>query len=554
MQIITNSLLYKCIYRIWLILCAAWDSSLLAAFVRGLGRGWENSAAKAMWVRFYSRKDPAEHSVWAKLLQLIEGFFLWIGAIYQKSLFYRAYCGVKKLYFKLSEHSLVLGLINRLSVKQWFYIVFACYLPMEYILRDVLHLGIASIWEELFILLAAMFVCLRSCFKENKGVLSRASSVEAALVLYMLVGIVLMMLIKPYPSIAIAGYRAQFEYLVWFMLILRLIDTREDAKFLIGAFLSVMLVLSLHGIYQFIIAVPIPASWTSQGESAVRTRVFSLTGSPNIFGAMLILAAPIAASLMYYCKKIWQKVFFLGATFLICLCDLFTFSKGSWIGLAAAVVLFAFFADRRLLGLMAAGIGAILACVPSITNRIAYVFTADYAMRSARAGRAMRWQAGLDLLYRNNKWLGFGLGRFGGAVAMNNQVLEKTSDFEYFTLDNYYMKTLVEMGYVGLIFFILLLAVLVLAGFRVTGKRLSADGCSKDKDPLFAHAGNDGMICVGVLCGIVAVIIHCYYENLFEEPYMMAYFWGIAAALVCMGLKKKGEAEPEEKRRNHDRN
>ncbi|MCF0151197.1 MAG: O-antigen ligase family protein [Firmicutes bacterium] len=535
MQIIKNSIVFKFIYALMTFFANAWNHSLLNRCVQGLGFSWEHSAAKRRWIFFYSRKDPAAYSLWAKLLEGIEAVFLWIGKLLQASLFYRLVCGLKDLYFKLTKNSLVFGWINRLSLKQWFYIAFACYLPLEYLLRDLLHLGIAGIWEELFILLGGVFVCWRSCFEEHKGVLSRASSVEAALVLYILVGMALMLLIRPYPAIALAGYRAQFEYLIWFMLILRLIDTKKDARFLIYAFLAVMTVLSLHGIYQFIIAVPIPASWTSQGESAVRTRVFSLTGSPNIFGALLILSAPIAAALMYYCKKTWQKIFFLAVTFLICLCDLFTFSKGSWIGLAAAVVLFAFLVDRRLLGLMAAGIGAILVAVPSITNRIAYVFTADYAMRSAAAGRTMRWKAGLDLLYRSNKWLGFGLGRFGGAVAMNNRVLEETNEFKYFTLDNYYMKTLVEMGWVGLLCFILLLAILLAAGFRATGRQLALGPKDPEKDPLFRHAGNDGILCAGVLCGLVAVIIHCYYENLFEEPYMMAYFWGIAAALICLG-------------------
>ena len=53
--------------------------------------------------------------------------------------------------------------------------------------------------------------------------------------------------------------------------------------------------------------------------------------------------------------------------------------------------------------------------------------------------------------------MGFGLGRFGGAVAMQNQVIEESETFSYFYMDNYYLKTLVEMGYIGLFFYLLLL-------------------------------------------------------------------------------------------------
>ena len=37
----------------------------------------------------------------------------------------------------------------------------------------------------------------------------------------------------------------------------------------------------------------------------------------------------------------------------------------------------------------------------------------------------------------------------------------------------------------------------------------------------------------------MGVLLHCYFENIFEEPYMMAYFWGLAAALMYAGFFRK---------------
>ena len=103
-------------------------------------------------------------------------------------------------------------------------------------------------------------------------------------------------------------------------------------------------------------------------------------------------------------------------------------------------MIFAIFLDRRLIALMGvAGVGALLA-IPSIANRITYLFTADYLAASRRAGRVIRWSKGLKLLQESNPVLGFGLGRFGGAVAMQNKVIEETKDFSYFYMDNYYLK------------------------------------------------------------------------------------------------------------------
>ena len=40
----------------------------------------------------------------------------------------------------------------------------------------------------------------------------------------------------------------------------------------------------------------------------------------------------------------------------------------------------------------------------------------------------------------------------------------------------------------------------------------------------------------GGMCG---VLVHCYFENIFEVPYMMAYFWSMAAAVMYLGYFRK---------------
>ena len=105
-----------------------------------------------------------------------------------------------------------------------------------------------------------------------------------------------------------------------------------------------------------------------------------------------------------------------------------------------AVLIFAVFIDRRLIALMAAGASTALLFVPSIANRISYLFTSDYVTASMAGGRMVRWATAKLLLSESNPLLGFGLGRFGGAVAMQNKILEETDTFKYFYIDNYYLK------------------------------------------------------------------------------------------------------------------
>ena len=474
--------------------------SFLLSGNNSIHRLYEESRCKQIWDDFCSAEDPAKTSIYAKP-------FIWLE--------------------KVLDRSLPLPLD---SLMCW---LFALYLPIEYVIRDVLSIGIlASVWEELFICAGIFVIYL-------KGRFNRVSSVEVFMLLYMLVGLILCLINRPYPSVAFAGWRAQFEYMVWFMLIIRLIDSAKTAKILVWIFTGVVFLMTLHGIYQYIIAVPIPASWTSQTEMAVRTRVFSITGSPNIFGDIIVLAAPSLASLIYYLRKPLHKFAAFCGLGVMLLCILFTFSKGSWIGLIVAVLLFAMYLDKRIILAMGTAMAVVLAAVPSVTNRLTYLFTTDYVEASAVGGRAMRWALGKTLLYENSKWIGFGLGRYGGAVAMNNQMLDKTEEFAYYYMDNYYLKTLVEMGYIGLIFFILLLVVLLIYGFKSCHRAGSDFNSDYAIDPLFRNIGNDKVIAVGVFSGICGCLAHCYFENIFEEPYMMAYFWGLAAVLIYLGYYKK---------------
>ncbi|MBO4992619.1 MAG: O-antigen ligase family protein [Firmicutes bacterium] len=539
MNILENSRVYRFLAGIWLTLYRSWDHSLLGAISRGLSESYETSLSARLWNGFCSVENPGPSSAWARLWSRIRSFWESMGEILSHSLFYRIVIWFRDLYLKLTETSLVFRQINRLSLHQWVLVVFAAYLPMEYVIRDLLGLSLlASAWEELFILGTMVLLLWRIGLKQTNTI-DRSTPVGSLILLFMAVGFLLMNLIQPNPSIAMAGLRAQVEYMVWFFLILHLIEDDRDFRILYGAFAAVVFLLSLHGIYQYIIAVPIPAGWVSQTEVGVRTRVFSLTGSPNIFGSLLVMGAPMVASLMYYCKKPWAKILALCATGAMCLCLLFTFSKGAWLGIVLAVILFSLFLDKRLLAVMGAAIAAVLVLVPSVTNRITYLFTSDYAQASAVGGRSLRWETGWNLLHDNNPWLGFGLGRFGGAVAMNNQILDKTEEFSYFYMDNYYLKTMVEMGYIGIIFFIILLAGLLIWGIRAIYQ--SDYGFVRDKklDPLFRNAGNIKVLAVGIYAGLMGVLLHCYFENIFEEPYMMAYFWGLAATLMYAGFFRK---------------
>ena len=47
------------------------------------------------------------------------------------------------------------------------------------------------------------------------------------------------------------------------------------------------------------------------------------------------------------------------------------------------------------------------------------------------------------------------------------------------------------------------------------------------------------VLAVSMFAGMCGVLVHCYFENIFEVPYMMAYFWSMAAAVMYLGYFRK---------------
>lgn len=525
--IFKNSMLGKAFSRLqeW------YHQGAIAGFFNQVRDAYQKSRFQMKWERFCAAPlCTAENSKYARGISRLRKGIEQIGDAAKKSLVYRACAAVWKPIVKVTENGIIGRICRFFGMRGFLLTALALYLPIDYFIRNVppfKNIGLLVIgWDEGLLLLAIAYILWHTAMR-RAPLSMRVTPVSGYLLMFLAVGFFLMCAVSAYPAIAWAGYRAVMQYMLWFFIAIRLIEDDHDFKIFYGALVLMAVVIGLHGIYQYIVATPIPAGWVSQTEESVRTRVFSITGSPNIMGSFLVLFAPMVAGLAYYSKKTWVKAIAICSTGMMCLSTIFTFSKGAWGGLFVAILVFAIFLDRRLIALMgAAGAGALIA-IPSIANRITYLFTTDYVEASQRAGRMVRWETGLNLLQESNQWLGFGLGRFGGAVAMQNKIIEESETFQYFYMDNYYLKTLVEMGYIGLIFFIILLIGMALWCIRSIGRTKLVDS---DKTRVLA---------VSMFAGMCGVLTHCYFENIFEVPYMTAYFWSMAAAVLYLGYFRK---------------
>ncbi len=404
--------------------------------------------------------------------------------------------------------------------------VLGAYSIIDFILRTF-SASLGGIWDELLLILfIALWILKWILYRKEEGF--KMTPLDLPVFIFITAMVFVLIVNSPDFSISFEGFRATVQYILWYFVVIQLLRTEKGARNLCIFFTLVCFVLALHGVYQYIIGAEMPAGWVDSKEEGVRTRVYSVLGSPNAFGSLMTLAAPVAVSFVFSMKRIKSKVFFAFVSFVMMLSLLFTFSRGAWIGFMIAVFIYVLIKDKRFLVPIAVGAVFLIAFVPSVSSRITYMLSSEYIESSLRGGRLVRWLTGIELV-KANPFVGVGHGHFGGAVAMNHGLsyivginVQKT-----FYMDNYFLKTAVETGLLGLSAFVVLIYQLIVNCIRTI--RITSDKPLKELE-------------TGIFAGLIGVICHNFVENIFEVPVMTSCFWLLAAVMMhlwYLNYKKK---------------
>lgn len=389
------------------------------------------------------------------------------------------------------------------------------YILLDYFIRNYIGIPILeSSWDELmFIVIFALWIYKLILYrKENDYILT---PLDIPIILFVLLGGWEVLVNSPNTRIAIEGLRVVIQYIFWYFLIVQMLKTEKEAKRLYIILFLIGFALGAHGVYQYIVGVEIPQNWVDSLEKGLRTRVFSIVKSPNVLGSLMTLTIPMGISLIFAEKKIGKKIFYTLASLIMIACLIFTFSRGAWLGFIAAITIFILLKDKRLIIPAIFAVLLIVIFVPTVVDRMAFMLSSEYINKSLQGGRLTRWLTGIEML-KNQPFLGVGLGHFGGAVAMNNDIAGT------FYMDNYYLKTAVEMGIVGLLAFLWLMYQVVIWSYRTF---------IKIENTYYKN------IVHGALAGIVGVIVHNLFENIFEVPMMVTYFWLLAGIVMFLRCK-----------------
>lgn len=413
--------------------------------------------------------------------------------------------------------SIIIGAMGLVFVKyQTITYALALYPFIDFVLRET-GTSMASIWDELLFL--AMFMVWGYKYvryRNQEGV--KQTPLDLPVTLFIGTMVILFVINSSDHRIGLEGLRAVIQYILWYFVVIQLLKDKEDARRVCLIFVLVTSLMGIHGVFQYIIGVEMPQHWIDSKEVGVRTRVFSILTSPNILGSLMTLGLPLCLAFVSISKKVKTKVLFCFFALMMIGTLLFTFSRGAWIGFGAAIAIYVFLKDKRLfIPVIILGVLAIF-IVPGMFDRIAYMLSPEYIESSLRGGRLVRWITGLKIL-ATDPLLGIGLGHFGGAVAINNDMfyLVGLDSTKTFYMDNYYLKTAVETGLIGLTMFVVLMYQIFINGIRTVR-------ITKDKDMKEIE--------IAIIAGLFGVIVHNCVENVFEVPMMTSCFWLLVAVLM----------------------
>jgi len=248
----------------------------------------------------------------------------------------------------------------------------------------------------------------------------------------------------------------------------------------------------------------------------ISTRVVGTFYNSNFYAEYLLLAIGVTGAL-FFTEKRWARWLAAVLGLLAVVAMLLTYTRGSWVGLALAVVVFVVVVDVRWLGAVAAaGVAGIL-LVPGVTARLSQS-TANSGSAEFRLGI---WKiAGQAMASR--PLFGYGAGDFLGAyraIVMTHPELYQ--GYLGFGAHNSYFELAAEIGILGGLLFLVITASYAMRGLFIATRK---DVDSKVKYTALALAS--------VLIGL---ILNTFTSNTFQHPQSGLFFWLLAGIVAGLG-------------------
>lgn len=203
-------------------------------------------------------------------------------------------------------------------------------------------------------------------------------------------------------------------------------------------------------------------------RQAFGNKIFSTFGNPNFFGDFLIVINPIVLAMFLHKRK-----FYLGFLWiLILICTIFTFSKGAWLGFAAGtfvfIVAYAYLVFKNKFT-KEKFIYSIIIALFILSIAFAGILTLSKKRPDSISFRLFTWVSTWEMI-NTKPVIGTGIGTFYVTYPSWRRpqifFIEGKHNTESDHPENEYLEIWFDEGIIGLTLFLLLISLVIVAGYK----------------------------------------------------------------------------------------
>ena len=288
---------------------------------------------------------------------------------------------------------------------------------------------------------------------------------------------------------------------------------------------SSMLV-SFIGIFEYLFGA-VSQTWQDvQMFSGIRGRAVSTFGNPNVLGEYLVLVLPIVFAMFLCTKRFNHRALFFVSFMLGVSCLVLTWSRGAWLGILFAAVIFILLKSHAFLG-------GIILISPAIALALSFTLESNVWQRIMSIGNVSDSSTAYRLDIWRGAWkmatdkglFGIGIGEEAFSSVFPQYALAGTETAPH--AHSLYIQMILETG------------VFSLAVFAVV--------CLSYLSLVFAYIrkmpGKDSRaISVGFLCGICAFLIQAFTDYAWYNYRVYLFFWlMLGLAMAVLNLCKEND-------------
>ncbi|MGI1678187.1 MAG: O-antigen ligase family protein [Cellvibrionaceae bacterium] len=295
-------------------------------------------------------------------------------------------------------------------------------------------------------------------------------------------------------------------------LVQKSISSYKDVKLILFA-----LLLPLPYVFRVIFnQYQVVARWNYSDSLRVNGTMVDL-GS-NEIGAYLVTASVLAVVLAFSFKveKLWEKALLYIAVPCALLSLMYTYSRGAYVSIIAAAIVFYFYKKNKgklTVILLLFFVASPLIIPESVYQRFSSISSEDGERDESAESRFVFWEAAFERA-KQSPIFGYGY-RSWGSSEINSTGMDT---------HNYFVKTIVEGGVLGILLLIALL---------ISISNLARTTIKNSKSQLMRAVG------IVLLCSVIGILVGNMFGDRFSHPPIIFIFWvlcGVCAKLHCLAV------------------